>query len=144
MSADLVEALPERRRILSEPLALSAWTAGQRRIYALMIEAESRYIMLDEAEMVANIAPGATVAQMDRSPITIRARATRERRRCCREAVTALRGAVAVTTGKLDQCIVCGAALNRRTRWHSRRRRDAAYCSPACRQKAYRLRRAAS
>jgi hypothetical protein len=57
----------------------------------------------------------------------------RERRRTYRKAVTEYRGAHAVTTGLVQDCIICGGPL--------RLPGFAAYCSNACRQKAYRGRR---
>jgi hypothetical protein len=63
-------------------------------------------------------------------------RRERERRRAFREAVTASDGALAVTTGLVQTCIVCGSPFR-----HWRPRSDSAYCSNACRQAAYRKRR---
>jgi hypothetical protein len=70
----------------------------------------------------------------------------RRRRTRRKQAVTALDGAEAVTTGIVWDCIVCGKQLVPRRFTPSsgrmrRRRRDQAYCSDACRQKAFRHRK---
>ncbi len=83
----------------------------------------------------------------------------RERRKAYREAVTSMSGAEAVTHTKggecITACIICGKPLGECNpsktsftvsgfRFHRAgipgRRRDSAYCSNACRQKAYRRR----
>jgi len=70
----------------------------------------------------------------DHEPERTRGRRERERRRTFREAVTACHGVIAVATGLVEACIVCGGPLQHR-------RSDSAYCSNACRQAAYRKRR---
>jgi hypothetical protein len=70
----------------------------------------------------------------------------RARRRKFREAVTRFDGGIAVTTGLVAKCIVCGGDFCREKFTPStgnprRVRNDSAYCSAACRQAAYRQRK---
>jgi hypothetical protein len=159
MTDALVLAAPERKRILRELLAIpEPWTAAQRDIYCQMIEGEYWPLMksrvddfgarhlerevfgyliaegwtLEQAREMAAQAPAAQEAQKTKG------QRERGRRRTFREAVTAKDGALAVTTGLVKTCIICGGPFYRGIR--RRHRVDSAYCSNACRQSAYRSR----
>lgn len=176
MSAAVVLAGPERKRILREILSLpEPWPPETRDLYERMLLLEFRdsnaaeYIdvlaekvrartfgdlvlrgvPLEAAHEQATVVASEQVREHKRehSP----GRQERQRRRAFREAVTAFDGAKAVTTGLVEACIVCGAPFRscRGTRpWRFFGRTVCgslalAYCSNACRQKAYRRRKAA-
>jgi hypothetical protein len=162
MTNALVLAGPERKRILRELLNTpEPWAPAQRETYRQMIFGEFWPLMeslgddhcaeafetkvfgdligagvpLERArELAAQAGPEAPKAHTKNE-----GRRERARRRTFREAVTANDGALAVTTGLVTTCIVCGGPFYHRIRRH---RRDSAYCSDACRQSAYRRRRA--
>lgn len=160
MSTAIVLAGPERKRILRELLSVSEpWPASHRKLYAEMVRLESmatadvcdeeiaeklgaeafgRLIIegvpADQAREAADSAAREAVRNLQRPS---QGRQERERRRTFREAVTAGDGALAVTTGLVETCIVCGGPFPPHCR------SDAAYCSSACRTAAYRKRRMA-
>jgi hypothetical protein len=137
----------------------ATWPAGQRMLYREMITNEWRRLARgrnfwrdfdDDFEARERFA--ATLLGYRYEPTLLLSEGQRERsrRRVRREAVTALDGAGAVTTGRVEACIVCGRP---RRPWDTRLgpgwvipgsgrwpRRDGAYCSNACRQRAYRTR----
>jgi len=161
MSAAIVLAGPERKRILRELLSLpEPWSVDTRQLYCQMLLFEYR----DSASVTYEDHLAATVEKRTFGELVLNrvsvpgalekakaagreavqgykrehspGRRERERRRAFREAVTACDGALAVTTGLVDACIVCGGPFR-----HGRLRSDRAYCSGACRQSAYRKRR---
>jgi hypothetical protein len=166
MSTDaqaVVLAAPERKRILRELLTAptEAWTASQRDLYRAMIDAEYRHVIETlEDDVTQDIATEAfatlvfegipeadardyadqCAAQASKRGMwgKTEGQRARERRQTFRDAVTARDGALAVTTGLVTTCIVCGGPFRKSYR---RVRRDSAYCSDACRQSAYRRRR---
>jgi len=164
----LVLAGPERKRILRELLNIQEpWTLSQRNLYHDMICREWEYLNEDEwdGEVIealeqrafgnlirngvsvdyARHAATAAVAENLRNWQESPGRKERTRRRTFREAVTAADGQLAVTTGLVRSCITCGGPfvhpkrITRAGRWRNLRD-DIAYCSNACRQKAYRRR----
>jgi hypothetical protein len=149
----IVLAAPERKRLLRELLSIpeTQWRAWQRVRYGELVHREAVAAMRTGIE--DDVAAEAESRQLrsalllgknplDLPPISLskndlspgRGTSERSRRRRRREAVTALDGRVAVTTGLVTDCIVCGKPIYRGVR------RDAAYCSNACRQRAYRAR----
>jgi hypothetical protein len=163
MTKALVLAAPERKRILRELLAEpEPWAVAQRNLYRQMIMYEYVHCMelmggdlcaeaLEEEvfkEMIvagwpledARIAATQAGPESDKAYRRAAGQRERARRREFREAVTANDGALAVTTGLVTTCIICGGPFYRGIR--RRHRRDSAYCSDACRQAAYRRRRA--
>ena len=165
----MVLAAPERKRILNAILNQpQPWTTEQCRVYRELVAAEYMHeigdsdpmdglvdYLLQESsakfcghllaqgvplERAMEEASKLALADAERTKASLaqRGEVERARRRRRREAVTAFRGAEAVTTGRLGNCIVCDAPIGRRVR------ADAAYCSPACRQTAYRRRRKAA
>lgn len=152
----LVLAAPERKRILRELLPHpEPWPIADRNLYRHIIQCE--YMDLTETQvadaiaedtakrvfsrMVLSGAPEERARQMAEQKASepppwekSKGRRERERRRRYREAVTACSGVLAVTTGLVQACIICGRALPVQAR------RDSAYCSGRCRQTAYRRR----
>jgi len=167
-SKAMVLAAPERKRILRELLSLpEPWHLSHRNLYHDMLCRELEYLnkhewdgkiiealeqrafgnlMLNGVSVdCAREAATKAVAEHLRESL---GRKERTRRRTFREAVTAADGKLAVTTGLVESCIICGGPFvraDRVTRTGSRPnlRCDVAYCSNACRQKAYRRRRQA-
>ena len=157
MSTALVLARPERRRILRELLSQpQPWNTAQRILYRDMLHLEfigclslpdddyteaieTRVFCAlvlkgtrpERARELAGESARDSIADLKRESSP--GRQERERRRAFREAVTHFHGRVAVTTGLVEKCIVCGAEL--------KGRHDSAYCSNACRQAAYRRRK---
>ncbi len=168
-SKAMVLAGPERKRILRELLSLpEPWPLSQRNLYHDMLCRELEYLnehVLDDKVIealeqrafgnlmlkgvsvdCAREAATRAVAEYVRDSRESPGRKERTRRRTFREAVTAADGKLAVTTGLVESCIICGGPFvraNRVTRTGNWRnlRGDIAYCSNACRQKAYRRRR---
>jgi hypothetical protein len=161
-AGELVLAAPERKRILRELLAApETWTVTDRHVYREMIQAEWMHVMGSVDDDLAKAAEinafhtlvlegvregGARELAQKARKLTFFEKTEgqweRDRRRTFREAVTALDGAKAVTTGLLTACIVCNGPLPMRKGFFLHRRRaDRAYCSDACRQAAYRKRR---
>jgi hypothetical protein len=161
MSTAIVLAGPERKRILRELLSLpEPWPVTHRNLYAQMVclewmdtaasncddeiaenietRAFGRLIFegapADQAREAATSAAREAVRDLQGPS---RGRRERDLRRTFREAVTAGNGALAVTTGMVESCIVCGGPFPPHCR------SDAAYCSNACRTAAYRKRRMA-
>lgn len=154
----LVLATPERKRILRELLShREPWSRSQRLQWRKMIDAEwyalagaiDDHTNDETAEsiertvfsgLLAGGMPVAIALQRARleaaadMKLPTRGERERDRRRHRREAVTAMDGRTAVTLGLVTECIVCGAEL------YWQQRSDSAYCSNACRQKAYRHR----
>jgi hypothetical protein len=161
----LVLAGPERKRILRELLSLpEPWSVANRSLYREMLSLElvhtgSKYEdVLAEAvekrtfgDLISRGLPLAEAGSQAASAATESARKyrqehspgrkERERRRTLREAVTACDGALAVTTGIVETCIICGGPPRPSDPGGKWPRRDSAYCSNACRQAAYRKRR---
>jgi hypothetical protein len=159
----LVLARPERRRILREVLGLpEPWSAYHRQLYRKMLEMEymdrssdddfadhiEKYVFCDlvvkgtrPEEACESAAEAAREAVADRKRERSPARRERERRRTFREAVTNFQGGIAVTTGMVEACVTCSGPFFGDSR--RRGRRDAAYCSNAYRQAAYRKRKRA-
>ena len=156
----LILAAPERKRILRELLNRpEPWSAADRILYhqILRMELYRSWKVDDVAEahlekeiFVDLVCKGATPDRaLDRAREVTRealrektkGQKERERRRAYREAVTAARGAEAVTLGRVDECIICGKPLPGGPIRRGGMRADAAYCGNACRQKAYRRRR---
>jgi hypothetical protein len=165
VSTAIVLAGPERKRILRELLGVpEPWSVAHRNLYREMLGLELmhtntefvyvleetvekntfgdlvfRGVSPQEAMKQATSAACESVCKCKRknSP----GRRERERRRTFREAVTACNGALAVTTGMVEACIVCGGPLRPSDLRRESPRNDIAYCSNACRQAAYRKRR---
>lgn len=105
-------------------------------------------VPLDEAKTLADEKAASWWEESTGTGAT--ARRLRRNRKLQREAVTESRGGDAVTLAEhnvLRECVVCGVGLRGYYSQEFHRqlyRRWTAYCSSKCRQKAYRLRRAAS
>jgi hypothetical protein len=164
----MVLAGPERRRILRDLLTQQApWTASQRVLYANMLFAEwsavadtivdDRMAESIESQIFARLFVQGVPREQAMQRARVQAAATlqdirrtdgeRERRRRStrRQAVDAKDGAGALATGMLPRCIVCGGPNYYRTpEGKLTRRIDSAYCSDACKQRAYRLRKRAA
>jgi len=165
VSTAIVLAGPERKRILRELLSLpEPWSLDTRDVYHRMLVLELMHTRSEYEDVLAETVEKRTFGDLIFQGVPLEqareqaasaasecvrdykrehspGRLKRERRRTFREAVTACDGALAVTTGLVEACIVCGGPFRPssfRSHW---RRSDSAYCSSACRQAAYRKRR---